>query len=226
LVELLVVIAIIAVLTAVLLPALNKARKSADAVMCLSNLKQIGLGVQLYAVHNKNVVYESYTQYAGGSGMDPFWWPLKMGRDKYLPNPFTAGVASTGKAVWNCPEAESMAKGYGVADVRWTYLRMSNNYPHWQPAGMAAMVRLHKVRQPSTQIFAVDGYLADLNDWGNGFAGKQNSTTTRWSMLSGGYTGSGAVGFFHNGATNVLYADWHAAPARKNEIKQANCDLP
>ena len=49
LVELLVVIAIIALLMAVLLPALTRARKQAKATICRSNLKQIGLAAYLYA---------------------------------------------------------------------------------------------------------------------------------------------------------------------------------
>lgn len=56
LVELLVVIAIIALLISILLPALSRAREQANITACLSNLHQLGVAIDLYAVQNKNIM--------------------------------------------------------------------------------------------------------------------------------------------------------------------------
>ena len=72
LIELLVVIAITAILASLLMPALRKARRSAQIVVCTSNLHQIGVGVSMYTGANSGR-FPAYTRASVPTGSETDW---------------------------------------------------------------------------------------------------------------------------------------------------------
>ena len=73
LIELLIVIAIIAILAGMLLPALNKAKQSAQAISCTGNLKSFGSAAQQYAADNNDYIVPSR-----GNGFHEIFWQFSL----------------------------------------------------------------------------------------------------------------------------------------------------
>jgi prepilin-type processing-associated H-X9-DG protein len=92
------------------MPALSKARQQANTAKCLSNIRSIGHGIQMYAADNKGFLLPGWvaTVAGGGSGADNYATIL-VGM-KYLPAPKAPTVGSDadanddGQSVFHCPE--------------------------------------------------------------------------------------------------------------------------
>ena len=90
LIELLVVIAIIAILAALLLPALSAAKARAQNILCVSNLKQLGLANRLYC--NDFEDHMAYPNWDSGNQANaPRGWLYSMNPSQGLPAGYTAG---------------------------------------------------------------------------------------------------------------------------------------
>jgi len=124
LVELLVVIGIIALLVAILLPALSAARKQAAAVKCAAHLRDIGNAFAMYSIDNKGyfpvVQHDSYRvgdrEVVGTGSNAAFWWDfLAKYVTKTKMGAVTSNVQDTNdqrKSVfWGCPAWDGWVSG-------------------------------------------------------------------------------------------------------------------
>jgi prepilin-type N-terminal cleavage/methylation domain-containing protein/prepilin-type processing-associated H-X9-DG protein len=126
LIELLVVIAIIAILAALLLPALSRAKARAQGVYCMNNEKQLTLAWMMYADDNQGNLVPNY----GGGTSDPtLSWVL--GWESFLPNTSD----NTNLTYLENTKISRYTQNIGI------YKCPSDNYQAMQPAGNMARVR-------------------------------------------------------------------------------------
>src|SRR5262245_14453139 len=78
LIELLVVIAVIAILAALLLPALNRGKIAADSAVCKSNLRQLTLAMTMYAQQTGTYPYWQYRHFDQYNYSYDYTWPGEL----------------------------------------------------------------------------------------------------------------------------------------------------
>ena len=215
LIELLVVIAIIAILAAILLPALGKARDKAQNIDCVSRLKQLSLSFLMYSDENdgnflsfnpsgfKGSWSYYYSQaevpgFAAKNQHDPWvrqfgMCPLVAGRyikDGKLPNVMT-----------------SYAIPYGQSDVKWN--------------GMScAPIPVKQVKEPANSVLIGEAYRQ--GNWNSPFPNmRSNIQNVNWSNFATFHGKTGNIAFMDGHAESI---DAYSAKGRKIVVPRFHSD--
>ncbi|HEY3397066.1 MAG TPA: prepilin-type N-terminal cleavage/methylation domain-containing protein [Armatimonadota bacterium] len=212
LIELLVVIAIIAILAAILFPVFARARAKAQQSNCLSNVKQIALGIIMYTSDN-NERYPLY-RFTDSAGHFYCWW---NGVDPYVKN----------MQLWKCPsdattgmivdDPAQIPPSYGRSYAGNPNVMNTNGTSTGSIVAPAQCIMTGEAPQrltgywqdPSTYI------LGSTIDWA---ATNQSGTKNYWRVDDAWYESM----IRHNDGENLGFCDGHAKWAALNAIPRAD----
>jgi prepilin-type processing-associated H-X9-DG protein len=217
LIELLTVIAVIAVLAAILLPALSKASERARAIFCLNNTKQLGLAWQLYAdEHDGRLPYNLGMDGTFRTNLN--WvnnvmtWDLSPDNT----NPATITEASLGSyasgatIIYRCPSDHALSaiqraagwdarvRSYSMNAMVGDAGSFSTNGVNVNNPNYAQFFKTTQILRPSEIFVFLDEHPDSIND---GYF-LERDYYPEWHDLPASY---------HNGSTAFSFADGHSA---------------
>ena len=224
LVELLVVISIIAMLMSILMPALGRAREAARRVVCLSNLRQLTLAWNMYAMDNDDKLCSPDTFYGVSYGVSNASWVCEgdeLGIKKGVLWPYTQSIG-----VYECQSARSYRSVHSRPERLRDYSMsrtMGYQLGHWNTDSVKSFKTLSGISRPSEKMVFIGadggfGGADSLAIWEAGWLMwsfwplSQGSTFTTWEFPR--FNDAPIMSWHvitarHSGGCNLSFADGH-----------------